>query len=510
MEKTKQQPSTKTQISLSARFFIWCANATPQFLRECPQSEVNKYVSIGATVFFTGIFAFIASSYAFYRVFVNQGSTGIGLSIAFGVLWGLMIFNLDRYIVSSLRKEDKFWKEFGMALPRLLIAGLISIVIAKPLEVRLFQDRIAHEIMEFKQDNREASKLRALEFHDTEKLALATEAASTAVAAKEVALLGEPTDPDYTDLKQRQKAAKKAYDDMYPIKKAEKNKVQAEINTIWANRDSYNYTYDDDGREIDKRYKPAARARMNELIGQRKNIDMQLDFAERQYVGLGNELDLMLKEYRTNTKEQIAALKDKQKQAEKAKSDADQKVKEDEEAAKAVLDRSHSENFITQLEALHRLTTKNDTMWYISMLLALLFFVIETAPVFVKLMTSRGPYDEYVDSAEHKSKEESNLRKEVNRMEMKHHLEKMREIEFKSQLEQLQMDNHLNRFTMIINKFGGKRNEVEKELQKMEIALHQMPDSEAKAKFAEIIDQMRLQFYDQVATLATEDRYSYN
>ena len=61
-------------------------------------------------------------------------------------LWGMMIFNLDRYIVSGMRKKSNFLKEFAMAAPRIVLAVFIGIVIATPLELKLFESEINAEL----------------------------------------------------------------------------------------------------------------------------------------------------------------------------------------------------------------------------------------------------------------------------------------------------------------------------------------------------------------------------
>lgn len=53
------------------RFFILCSGADTAILETCSNGEQNKYAGIGATVFFTALMAFIASSYALYTVFDN-------------------------------------------------------------------------------------------------------------------------------------------------------------------------------------------------------------------------------------------------------------------------------------------------------------------------------------------------------------------------------------------------------------------------------------------------------
>lgn len=121
-------------------FFIFCSGAVNSILKRCP-SDYNKYHGIGATIFFTGVFSAISAGYALYTVFQSYITSAI-----FAILWGMMIFNLDRYIVSGMRKKNNIIKELGMALPRIVLAVFIGIVIATPLELKLFESEINAEI----------------------------------------------------------------------------------------------------------------------------------------------------------------------------------------------------------------------------------------------------------------------------------------------------------------------------------------------------------------------------
>lgn len=129
------------------RFFIFCSGADTNLLDSCSPGEQTKYAGIGATVFFTAVMAFIAASYALYTVFDNYIS-----AIAFGLVWGLLIFNLDRFIVSTIKKKDHFKSELLQASPRILLAVIIAIVIAKPLELKIFEKEINQVLLERKND----------------------------------------------------------------------------------------------------------------------------------------------------------------------------------------------------------------------------------------------------------------------------------------------------------------------------------------------------------------------
>ena len=129
------------------RFFITCSGADKDLIYSCSNGEQNKYAGIGATVFFTALMAWLAAGYALYTVFDNIWAAGF-----FGFVWGLLIFNLDRFIVSTIRKRDRFRQEFLQATPRIVLAMIIAIVISKPLEIKIFQKEIDTVLLKEKND----------------------------------------------------------------------------------------------------------------------------------------------------------------------------------------------------------------------------------------------------------------------------------------------------------------------------------------------------------------------
>ncbi|MEF3077795.1 DUF4407 domain-containing protein [Winogradskyella poriferorum] len=129
------------------QFFILCSGADTNILDNCSNGEQNKYAGIGATVFFTALMATIAASYALYTVFDN-----LYTSIGFGLVWGLLIFNLDRYIVSTIKKRNSFLDELLQATPRIFLAVIIAVVISKPLELKIFEKEINQVLLEQKND----------------------------------------------------------------------------------------------------------------------------------------------------------------------------------------------------------------------------------------------------------------------------------------------------------------------------------------------------------------------
>ena len=111
------------------QFALKCSGANLNILREdeCV-SEQSKYAMIGVFVFLTSIFASLSGGYALYKGFKSAW-----LAIPIGLLWGGFIFNVDRFIVSTMRNKQlvsdlslserlSYWG--GVAL-RILLALLI-------------------------------------------------------------------------------------------------------------------------------------------------------------------------------------------------------------------------------------------------------------------------------------------------------------------------------------------------------------------------------------------------
>jgi len=144
-------------------FFILCSGADKDIVATCSNGEQNKYAGIGATVFFTAVMAFVACSYALYTVFDN-----VYMAAFFGLIWGLLIFNLDRFIVSTIKKRDSFMDEFIQASPRIVLAMIIAIVISKPLEIKIFKKEIDTVLLKEKNEMAIANKKQVSDYFKTD------------------------------------------------------------------------------------------------------------------------------------------------------------------------------------------------------------------------------------------------------------------------------------------------------------------------------------------------------
>lgn len=185
MSEQTTTPTATTKVSIPevpipgrlTRFLWFAAGADTSLLRQCPASDWIKYQGIGGIVLATTVLAFLSASYAFYTVFSPKTDTALAVafhlptglvSVVMGALWALVIFNIDRFIVSSTGKGDGTekitWDEIQSALPRIFMAVIIGVCISAPLEIRILKPEIdaqleleQHEYL--RQLNRNSDKL---------------------------------------------------------------------------------------------------------------------------------------------------------------------------------------------------------------------------------------------------------------------------------------------------------------------------------------------------------------
>lgn len=160
----EQIKSTVKRSNIFNEFFWICSGANRHILRQCP-TEYSKYFGIGGTIFFTAAMAMLSGGYAFYTIFNSTL-----WAVLFGVFWGLLIFNLDRFIVNTMYSDGKYtisWGELAAGTPRLIIAIFLGIVISTPLEMKIFEDRIESQII--KDNARRTEETRAVAQSDDDK-----------------------------------------------------------------------------------------------------------------------------------------------------------------------------------------------------------------------------------------------------------------------------------------------------------------------------------------------------
>jgi hypothetical protein len=149
--------------------FLWkCGGSDPQILQYAPYSDHIKAAGIGGVVLATTVMATLAMGFAMHTIFgenTKHGHEGNWfVTIPVALIWGLIIFNLDRFIVSTVKgdgTEEITWGEWKAMFPRLIMAIIIGLTISAPLETHIFEKEIKREWSEvqFKKSQNRADEV---------------------------------------------------------------------------------------------------------------------------------------------------------------------------------------------------------------------------------------------------------------------------------------------------------------------------------------------------------------
>jgi len=336
--------------------FLWASGVEVEILKLVP-SEKSKYFGIGGTIIFTALMASFAGGYAFFTAFKSTY-----LSIPFGLFWGALIFNLDRYIVASFGvgdgKKTISRQELIEAAPRLVMAIILGFVISTPLELKLFEKEINAKI-------------------------------NTDIAIVQNTIINSSsTDPKLISLKSERTQlvnSIKQREEIIENKRLFWEKSNKDKNDEWntgkfSGKVGKGGYYDDlkkvaDDAEVDYNKNKTNYSALNDL--DYKKIDL-----------LDIKIDQRDAQLRVEIENQTTV-------------------------------QSQNDGLLARLKALGDLTSENATLLFSKWLITILFIFIEIAPILFKMMTERGPYDDIIDRKKHEIKVQqlqlqSNINQEIN------------------------------------------------------------------------------------------------
>lgn len=318
------------------KILISCSAAVEDILAlpQC-RGDAKRHAMVGAFVLLTACFAFTSGGFAVYT-----GFPSVPLAVAIGLAWALMIFTIDRFIVSGIRKADvskmtffERWKTRGgellVTLPRLALAAVISLVIVTPLELKFFEREINAQIAETHlaevsraTENIDAGfgRIPELRAENDQLRAQAENARAKYLSANEVMIRERVgRDPDGS--------GQEGAGPIFQLRQMQAQQAQAE----W----------------------DATRQKNDETIG-RNNSEIQRLERERQSA--------------IDARSQV--------------------IRE-------------SDGFLARFEALGVLASNHPKIATVRLFMTLLFLCIELTPVLTKMFFVRGPYDEILDTREH-------------------------------------------------------------------------------------------------------------
>ena len=125
------------QVAPSAvvAFMCACSGTRSDVLARAPQYR-SQAATLGLLLVLTATVACGTSGYALYGAFL--GSPFVApLAVVGGLIWGMIIFSIDRLLISGIDKFAPPWKVALQVITRLPLALIIAQVMSTPLILRL-------------------------------------------------------------------------------------------------------------------------------------------------------------------------------------------------------------------------------------------------------------------------------------------------------------------------------------------------------------------------------------
>lgn len=304
------------------------------------------------------------------------------VAVPLAIVWAAIIFNLDRFLTSTMTSTRSVGRLIGLALPRVAMAMLIGFLVAEPLVLQVFHNDISREVAATNIVQAQSDQ-DALESGPEKK---ALDAASARVAALEnQAATGVVADTESGSASTA--AAQEVVDDI-TAKMTEQQTVidqaralyQCELTGEGAGEVPGCTGVNGEGSSSDAAQAQLAQAQQtyDALAAQLRTANDELAAAEttaKENTASSEAAG------RQQAKDELPGARDTYEQALAAYNARADAVAQGNAGAVGLL---------SQISGLNRLAEKEPTIWWAHWLIAALFFMIELLPVIVKVLTSYG------------------------------------------------------------------------------------------------------------------------
>ncbi|MCK2034652.1 DUF4407 domain-containing protein [Microbacterium sp. SSW1-49] len=313
------------------------------------------------------------------------------LAVPLAIVWALIIFNLDRFLTSTMSSTRNVWRLIGLAIPRVIMAAIIGFVVAEPLVLQIFHNDIAREVASTNITQAQSDQ-EALE-SGPEKIAL--DAATARVAELEnQAATGIVAGTDSSSATEA--AAQATVDDVTAKMTAQQEVIdqartlyQCELTGEGAGTVPGCTGVNGEGASSD-----AAKAQLAEAQQTYDALAAQLRTANEELAAAGTAAKANTSSSESQNREQAKA------QLPAARDTYDQALAAYNARADAVAQgNAGAIGLLSQISGLNRLSEKESTILWAHILIAALFFMIELLPVLVKVLTSYGDPSLYEKAA---------------------------------------------------------------------------------------------------------------
>ncbi|WP_203581584.1 DUF4407 domain-containing protein [Microbacterium hibisci] len=346
-------------------------------LDEVP-TETPRFVQMFFVIAGTALISAISMYFAL--------TTGVRIvawgALPLAIVWALIIFNLDRFLTSTMRSTRNLWKLLALAFPRVIMAAIIGIVVAEPLVLQIFHNDIAREVnttnLTQAQSDQDAvtsgPEKQALDAASERVAALESQAASGVVAGADTTSASTAAaQQTVDDLTAKLAAQQQVIDQARAI-------YQCELTGQGAGEVAGCSGVAGEGASSGaaEAQLAAAQASYDELATQLAAA--QADLSAAQAAGTA-EASASETQNKQQAEDELPAARE-QYQAALAAYDA--------RAAEIASGNSGAVGLLSQISGLERLSEREPALKWAHWLIAALFFMVELLPVIVKVLTSYG------------------------------------------------------------------------------------------------------------------------
>ncbi|WP_051765332.1 DUF4407 domain-containing protein [Saccharothrix syringae] len=339
-------------------FSLWLARlsgARTSILQKAP-GDVNKHAAMGGVLLSTAGVAAVSAFFALHSVL----ELPLAAAVAVGLLWGVVIFNLDRMLVVTMTRGHGLLLNLLAALPRVGLALVIGSIISMPLVLRIFEPEINSELVVMQAEATTAKqqkydeaygRIKELEGVEAELLAVVSGRAATSVT----------DDPEVKTRKAELDAAEKTYQDAAASAQCEYDGTCG----TGVPGDGESYRQKKRAADEARATRDRARAALDETTAK---------VSGRLESGKATDTENARKRL-PEVQADLARLRGEREEMEKRGSTAT----------------ASDTGLLARLEALDRITEGRGSGGQAHLALFLLFLCIELLPVIVKLLSGIGP-----------------------------------------------------------------------------------------------------------------------
>ncbi|GAA4188328.1 hypothetical protein GCM10022219_02290 [Microbacterium oryzae] len=355
-------------------------------LDEVP-TETPRFVQM----FFVLLGTALVSALSMLFALMTGVQVSVWLAIPLALVWAGIVFNLDRFLTSTMTATRSIGKLIGLAIPRIILATLIGLVVAEPVVLQAFHNDIAREVattnLAQAQDDQtsldEGPEKIALDEATARLSDLQNQAATGVVSGTESGSASQAAAQSAVDgLTEKLAAQQQVIDDARAL-------YQCELDGTGAGDVAGCTGVQGEGASSDaaQAQLQAAQATYDDLAAQLRDANAALATAE---TAAGEQASASEAQNRRAAEDQLPA----------AQATYDQALAAYDARASAVAEgNADASGLLSQISALNRLADREPAIWWAHLLIAALFFMIELLPVVVKVLTGYGEPSLYEKAA---------------------------------------------------------------------------------------------------------------